>query len=322
VREQPLEDLLRSAFAVRRATFDDEVLFSAPSFKHYRSGELSTTGELRFTAISVTGSRCELECEHCRGTLLEPMISAVGPGALVEQGQRLLERGCRGVLVSGGCDGRGRVPLEPVLGELAELRRLGLAVAVHAGLVDGPSARALAEAGVDCVMLDLVGDRETARRVLHLDVGPEDFERSLSAVVEAGLPAVPHVVAGLCFGELRGEEAALRIAARHPVAGLVLVVLRPDPRTGMAEATPVPSEELGRLFASARLAVRDRPVTLGCARPVGRRARAIEAFALRAGFNGIAFPADETVRLAGTLGLRSRFAERCCAMPDLPSFDR
>jgi hypothetical protein len=195
---------------------------------------------------------------------------------------------------------------------------LGLEVAVHVGLADARLARGLAQVGVERVMMDLVGDEATALEVLHLEAGPERFERTLSALIEAGLAVVPHLIAGLRGGQMTGELEALEMAARYPVASLVVVVLRPEAGTPFATIRPPSPEAVAELLARSRLALPAAPLVLGCARPVGRHSRELERYALRAGVNGLAFPADETVALARELGLEPRFEQRCCAMERRP----
>jgi hypothetical protein len=244
------------------------------------------------------------------------MVAAESPAALRVAAERLHALGCRGLLVSGGCDATGRIPLAPFVPVLGELRsELGLALAVHVGPAGGAElAPALAAAGVDRVMLDLVGDAETAREALHLDAPPETFEKNLAALCGAGLAVAPHVVVGLRGGELQGELRAVEMAARHPVAELVLVVLRPEPGTPFERVAPPRPTAVAALMAEARLALPATPIQLGCARPLGPAGREIERHAVRAGLNGVAFPADSTVRLARSLGLEPVFAERCCAL--------
>lgn len=311
---------LSRALAVRRTNFEPTIRFSAPSFKRYRSAELAhgraETSGPRFAAVSVTGGACALGCEHCRGVLLRSMTRVESPAGLRATAERLRSSGCRGLLVSGGCDAAGSIPLAPFLPALGELRReLGLAIAVHVGPADGRElAPALAAAGVDRVMLDLVGDAATARDVLHLELTPDSFEENLAVLCDAGLAVAPHVVVGLHGGALRGELRAIEMAARHPLAEVVLVVLRPEPGTPFAGiAAPEPAAVAG-LMAEARLALPETPLLLGCARPLGPAGREIERLALRAGLNGVAFPDDATIRLARSLGLKPLFAEQCCAL--------
>jgi uncharacterized radical SAM superfamily protein len=198
---------------------------------------------------------------------------------------------------------------------VAKIRQeLRFRVALHPGLADETLARQLADCGVDRVMIDLVGDADTVRSVLHLDASPEDFEQSLAVLSENGLPVVPHIVAGLHRGQLRGEGRALEMIVRHRVAAAVIVVMRPEGQTPFADLSPPEPREVAELMVQARLKLPTTQLHLGCARPVGPISRQLEAAALRAGFNGIAFPADESVALARSLGLRVRFEEQCCAL--------
>ena len=104
------------------------------------------------------------------------------------------------------------------------------------------------------------------------------------------------------------------MAARYRIAALAMVVMRPEKGTPFQSLEGPNVDAVGFLMARTRLRLPSTPLVLGCARPVGRPARALEAYAVRAGFNGVAFPADETIELARRLGLRSTFAERCCAI--------
>ncbi len=243
------------------------------------------------------------------------MIAAEHPDELWKKAEDLAVRGCTGLLVSGGCDLDGRVPLAPFLSTIRRIHdSLRMRVVAHVGLVDANAAKELAQSGVDRVMLDLVGDRDTAREVIHLDAAPERFATSLQALIEAGLAAVPHVVVGLHFGQLRGEMAAIEMAARFPIKALVLVVVRPQPGSAMDRIKPPTPEKVARLMGLASLALPATPVMLGCARPVGIYARILERYALEAGLNGIAFPSDESVDLAQRMGFQTVFSEHCCSL--------
>ena len=264
--------------------------------------------------MSLTGRACALDCAHCGRRLLETMLPAPTPEALVALGRRLVGQGCRGVLISGGADARGRVPFHAHLEAMAWLKAQGLTVIVHTGLVDAASARDLARAGVDQALFDVIGDDETVRQVYGLPYAAADYERSLAALREAGLTVAPHVVAGLHFGQLRGELRALELVQRVGADVLVVVVIRPLPCSRMAGVRPPVAEDVGRLVAVARLLLPGTPLTLGCARPAGRAGVEMEALALRAGVNALAYPHPDTVRLAAALGLEAAFRESCCTL--------
>ncbi|MBI2962634.1 MAG: radical SAM protein [Deltaproteobacteria bacterium] len=273
----------------------------------------------RFTGVSLTGSKCALQCDHCKSSVLEGM-RAIPPGrSLFELARALAARGTRGLLVSGGMSVDGRVPhLEHLESIVRVKRELGQKVIVHTGLVDRDAARAMKEAGIDGAFIDVIGADRTIHEVYHLKKkSVADFESSLAALCEAGLTAVPHIVLGLHYGKMLGEENALEIVARYPVSALILVVLMPILSTPMRGALPPPAEEVGEFFARARLRLPSTPVYLGCARPGGAHKQKTDRFAVDMGLNGIAYPAEGVVAYARDRGLEPAFHEACCSIHDV-----
>lgn len=305
----------------RRRTFGDDIYFYAPGLKRYETSEFKPRDPQGFVAVSVTGSECSLGCDHCQGKLLESMLPAQGEGKLLDLCRRLAERGTRGVLISGGADPQGRVPLLKHAGELKRIKEeTPLSVVVHTGLVDREQARALGEAGIDGAMLDIIGSSETIRRVYHLEATVADYEESLALLTAHGVPTMPHIVLGLDHGKFVGEDFALDMVARYPISALVVVVLTPLPGTAMEGVSSPPEPEIGRFLERARLLLPRTPLLLGCARPAGEKKRVIDRLAIKAGVNGIAYPAQGTVRYARSRGLRPTFHETCCSLvpPQFP----
>jgi uncharacterized radical SAM superfamily protein len=300
----------RPACAVR------EVAFFAPAIKHYESSEFPfMSASCGFAAVSVTGADCRLRCDHCSGILLRSMEEARTPAGLLDLAGRSAARGGRGLLVSGGADGDGTVPLAPFTDAIAEIRaRHGARIVVHAGPVGRDLAAALARAGADRVMIDVVGSRETLRSVYHLDIDPSAIEESLSVLEGEGVPAAPHVVIGVDRGLIVGERAALEMVARHPPAALVLVVLTPLPGTPFEDVAPPPAAEAARLVVEARRLLPDTRILLGCARPGGAYRAEIDRMAFEAGIDGIAYPHEGAVRLARRAGLSPSFHRECCCL--------
>jgi len=301
---------------IRRASFPDRIRFHAPGLKRYETSEYAGQDAAEFVSISLTGTACSLGCDHCKMAVLRGMDDLSRfDGTLFELCARLAARGARGVLISGGSDAKGRVPLLEHVPDLVRARReLGLVVRVHPGLPDEATCAALAEVDVDGAMVDIIGHEDTIREVYHLDATPDDYEVALARLARHGVPAVPHIVLGLHFGRMLGEERALEIVARHPPRLLVLVVLMPLGGTPMAGVEPPPLAEIGAFFAAARAALPTTPVMLGCARPLGELKGKIDRLAVDAGLNGIAYPADGVVAYARERGLEPSFVNACCGV--------
>jgi len=291
-----------------------EIHFYAPGLKRYRTSEYAGQDPGRFVSVSVTGTACALQCDHCQSRVLEGMIPTNGKG-LFELAGELAARGTRGLLVSGGCDRRGRVPLLRHVPDLRRIRsELGLTIRVHPGLPDEETAAALGEVDLDGAMLDVIGAAETIREVYHLEVGVEEYEAVLARLARHGVPLVPHIILGLHYGRLLGEWRALEMIARHRPKFLVLVILMPLYGTAMAGVTPPSAEEIGGFFDLARTALPDTPIMLGCARPIGPTKAEIDRRAVDAGLNGIAYPAEGIVAYAESRGLVPRFHDACCGV--------
>lgn len=224
-------------------------------------------------------------------------------------------RGARGVLVSGGSDQDGRVPLLKHMDDLKRVREeLGLTIRVHPGLVSEEVAAGLAEVGIDGAMVDIIGAEETIRDVYHLDYGVAEYERTLKRLHRHGVPAIPHIILGLHFGKMLGEDRALELIAKYPPKILVLVIFMPLYGTPMADVKPPAPEEVGRFFQKARLALPDTPVMLGCARPYGDVKKEIDRLAVDAGLNGIAYPAEGIVEYARQKDMTPQFHDACCGV--------
>jgi len=292
------------------------IRFSTPTFKEYESTELQSCGQNSFPAFSITAGGCALMCDHCEAKILEPMIPAVKPDILDRQVRRMIaEEGLQGFLLSGGSNRRNEIRYERFYPVIEGLKRdfPGLRIAIHTALTDPLGAKAMEAAGVDIAMLDVIGAEETIREVYHLDRPVDDFEATLEAICATSMQVSPHIVIGLHYGRILGEERALDIIARHPTHALVLVVIMPfyaKPGTFVTPSTT----DVGRVFMAARERLPDRHVLLGCARPPGMHKRVTDAYAVMAGLDGIAFPADGAVAVADVIGRPFHQAHACCSV--------
>lgn len=303
------------AFAIRKQHFPDEIFFHAPGLRRYETLEFRPRRAGLFVPVSLTGGACALQCDHCAARVLEPMVPARPTGGLFETGRRLYDRGARGLLVSGGSDRDGKVPHVRFTDDMRRLKtELGMRIIVHSGLVDEPMAAALAEAGVDGVMLDVIGANETIRQVYHLDVTVEAYDRSLALLTRYGHTVLPHIVMGLHYGKFLGEQRALDMIRQYPVHALILVVLTPLVGTAMEGLAPPAVEDVAAFFGQARTAMPATKVMLGCARPLGALKQEIDRAAVDNGLNGIAYPAEGIVQYARERGLMPRFYDTCCSI--------
>lgn len=292
------------------------IRFSTPTFRAYSSCDLEGCGKNSFPAFSVTGGACALDCDHCQAKILEPMIPALRPEDLERKVRELLAtQDLQGFLLSGGSNRKNEIRYERYYPVIERLKRdhPRLRIAIHSALLDAPRARAMADAGVDTAMMDVIGARETIEQVYHLERQVADFEETLAALCATRMEVVPHIVIGLHYGRILGEPAALEIVSRHAVHSLVLVVVMPfyaKPGTFVTPGTA----DVGRIFLEARRKIPEKQIMLGCARPPGMHRRVTDAYAVMAGLDGIAFPADGAVAVAHAIGRPADQQHACCSM--------
>jgi uncharacterized radical SAM superfamily protein len=292
------------------------IRFSTPTFKEYESSELSGCSKNSFPAFSITAAACGLNCDHCQKKILEPMIPATRPEILDQKVRRMIEtEGLNGFLLSGGSNKRNEINYGRYLPVVERLKQdyPQLKVAIHSALLDEQRAKAMEAAGVDTVMMDVIGAQETINEVYNLDRAVDDFEATLAALCSTSMEVTPHIVIGLHYGHILGEANALDMVSRYPVTALVLVVIMPFYARPGTFITPDTSD-VGRIFGEARARLPEQQVLLGCARPPGMHKRVTDAYAIMAGLDGIAFPADGAVSVAHTIGRPFTQAHSCCSI--------
>jgi uncharacterized radical SAM superfamily protein len=293
--------------------FGRRIRFYAPGFVSYKSSSFRSSPEL-FPSVSVTGDACSLKCKHCQGKLLKTMIPAFTPAELVGVCRDLKDKGCLGLLISGGCLPDGSVPLNRFVGAMAHVKRdLGLKIVVHTGLIDGETARRLKEAGVDAALIDIIGSDETIQEVYQLNAMVKDYDDSLRALHEAGIPSVPHVLIGLHYGKIKGEFQALEMISKYNPAAVIAIALTSIRGTVMEDVNPPAPEDVVKIIIAARLMMPTTPIVLGCMRPKGRHRLETDKLAVRAGVNAIAFPTEAAINLAESMGLAVTFSPLCCS---------
>ena len=292
------------------------IRFSTPTFKEFSSEELSGCSKNSFPAFSITAGACALMCDHCEANILDPMIPATSPEMLEEKVRDLvLLQNLKGFLLSGGSNRRNEIAYEryyPVIEKL-KTEFPHLRIAIHSALLDEARAKRMETAGVDTAMMDVIGAQETIRDVYHLDRSVDDFEATLASLCSTSMEVVPHIVIGLHYGRTMGEANALDICARHGIHALVLVVVMPFFAKAGTFSAPA-TRDVGEIFLEARQRLANKQVLLGCARPPGMARRVIDSYAVMAGLDGIAFPADGMVALADVIGRPYHQEHACCSI--------
>jgi len=94
---------------------------------------------------------------------------------------------------------------------------------------------------------------------------------------------------------------------------LILIVFFPVKGTLMESVNPPSPEAVIEVLAQARFMIPKVPLVLGCARPKGRHRAIMDSLAVEAGVNAMAFPAEEAIEKAESMGLQISFSHLCCS---------
>ena len=311
----PLNELQSEAFRIRKAHFGDELTFSIPGTVSYHDNTLPYR-ESRFSAISVTGSHCDLRCGHCQGKLLESMIPAENPETLLQVIKQLRLDRAHGILLSGGADKHGEVPLGKFITAIKTIKEKDpkFKVIVHTGLIRRHIAEGLKDARVDQILLDIIGDDDTIHEVYHLNKRVEDYEETLWMLKEMGHRLAPHIIIGHHFGEIKGEWKALEMVTRVGVETIVLVIFKTLLPVGKNHFKIPRPDETSRISAIARILNSEIPIRMGCIRPAHPSKGEMEKGFILSGINTIAYPLQGTIEYAKEIGLKTKFIEMCCSL--------
>jgi len=307
-------NIASEAFEIRKKNFTDDILFYAPGLKKYEIPGFRQNNPNAFLSISLTGSGCALECDHCDKKILEPMIPLDNYQGLFAMCKNLVKQGMESVLISGGSMKNGQVPFLKHIDEIKRIKdELGLKVMMHTGLVDEKMAEGLKYTGIDGVALDIIGAQETIEEVYHMDCTVDDFDRSLELLTDYGLSIRPHIILGLHYGNFLGEYTALDMIAKYPAHALIVVIFMPLQGTKMQDVSPPETQDVEEFLIRSRIKMPDTKILLGCARPGGEYKKIVDKAAIEAGINGIAYPAEGIIEYAREIGLSPSFYENSCS---------
>jgi len=301
-KEEDLEEILSVSREMAYEKNDNSIIFYQKAFP----------------PISLTGLSCSLNCKHCNRYYLRHMIPAKSSEKLFRVCKALHEKGVPGVLLSGGSRENGTVPLDEFADVMAKIKKeTGLLFLAHTGPVNYETAKLLKEAGLDGVLIDVVGSQETIKKVFGIEIGSEDYIRTFKAVEKVGIPNVsPHICVGLHFGRLKGEAKALELISKTKVSTVVIVVLIPTEGTAMANVPPPSPKDVAKVVAIANLMFPRVPVSLGCVRPGKTYRSKIDEMAIKAGVGKLAIPTKSSIKIATHMGLKTRFYNQamCCCL--------
>ena len=252
--------------------------------------------------VSVTGTYCALRCKHCNTVALRHMVDASKPDHLWEIARRAKNDGMNSLLVSGGSNLKGEVPLWRHVGVLKKIREeLRLRINAHIGLMPRKKISDLGDA-VDVVSLDIPASNRVVKEIYGLGRSVQDY-LDLLKEISMHYRTVPHLTTLLYYGRSSGEYWVIDQLANIGVKKLIINVFMPLPGTPMEYVVPNIEEAVDIMRYAAEY---DWELVLGCMRP---RVRRLEFAAVELGFHGIVLPSRAIERMAGSIA-----KNYCCAL--------
>ncbi|MHA1914232.1 MAG: radical SAM protein [Promethearchaeota archaeon] len=275
----------------------------------------------RFPAISITGSNCALNCEHCNKKYLKGMKQLTDNKDLERFLMNLHKNNGIGALISGGSDLDGSVPLLNFLDTIKKVKEeTNLIINTHTGLLNEDTAKKLAEAGVDIISFDINMDEDVLSNIYHLDIELDEYKRAINLLTKYKLNIVPHVCVGLYYGKLHKEIESLKFIKDTLINPplIVVIVLIPPKNSKVRFETPQP-EAIAKAIALIRFIFPTTEISLGCMRPRGNIKIEVEKYALRAGITRIEIPSKSTLNWLKkqTPATQFKYYSACCAIPNV-----
>jgi len=274
----------------------------------------------RFPAISLTGSECALECEHCNKRYLKGMKELVDNRNLEQFLKLLSKNNGVGALISGGSRHDGSVPILNFLDTIKKVKKeTNLIINTHTGLLDHETAKKLADANVDIVSFDVNMDEEVVRNIYHLDIELREYSRAIDLLKKYKLNIVPHICVGLHYGKLNKELDSIKFIKETEInpSLIVVIVLIPPKNSKIKFDIPKP-EDIAKIIALLRFIFPKTEISLGCMRPRGNIKSEIEKYAIKAGITRIEIPSKNTLQWLknNNSEIQFKFFSACCAIPE------
>lgn len=274
----------------------------------------------KFPAISITGSECALHCEHCN----EKYLKGMKPILTNKDLEYFLMEHSRnegiGVLISGGCEPDGSVPLVNYLDTIKKVKnKTNLIINTHTGLLNKETAQKLAEANVDIVSFDINLDEEIIKNIYHLDKGVSDYKQAIELLKKNNLNIVPHICVGLYYGKVHKELESIKFIKETEInPALIVIIALIPPKNSKVKFERLKPFDIAKVIALIRFMFPYTEISLGCMRPRRDIKIDVEKYALKAGINRIELPSRDTLKWLKSInpGIKFQFFSACCAIPN------
>jgi uncharacterized radical SAM superfamily protein len=264
------------------------------------------------SSISLTGSYCSLNCNHCNGHYLKSMSKIKDMNSLINQGNNSF-------LISGGLMKDGKIPFRLFEDKLYTLKKLyGIKYNFHTGYIDTEDIPCLIKLA-DVISYDLIGDKDTM-----IDVyGHDFFDKNWDIFIELlknGLNVKPHVTIGLNKGQISHEYKVVeRLSFLESINDnlknideLIFLVFIPTKGTKYCNENPPTVDEVKAFLVYVNQKFPYKILTLGCMHPKGSYRVNLQEKLLGI-VDKIVQPVNSVVKMAKDHNFNIKYSYECCA---------
>jgi len=265
----------------------------------------------KFPAVTITGYSCSLMCDFCRGKYLKGMTPVRKPRELYDLANRVWERGGRGLLVSGGFDKYGKLPIRPYLSVIRDIKKdFDLIISIHPGFLEREVIVKLKECKVDIIDYSFAFN-PLLLKYMRLNLKPEDVVKHFREWLRVGFEhVVPHILLGLRGYISRWDYEALRALLQFNPHLIVLLVFIPTKGTPLESLRPPLVKDILDYVNYANKTLQCSEISLGCMRPVEYKDSLDELLISSKLVNRVANPHKRLIEKYGLLKV-----ETCCSVP-------
>ena len=265
----------------------------------------------KFPSISITGSRCWLNCSYCMGYYLRSMDHVLSPKELYDLARYYWKNGAIGMLISGGFTRDGRLPIEPYLPVIKDIKNdFNLIINLHIGIVDRKLASNIRYSKIDIVDYEFILNNRVIKDIKHLDKDVDDYIKGYEALINYGPDyIVPHIPLGLKYGTIDREYMAIDILSDYDPYLTVFLIFTPTKNTPMSHVKPPKTNDILDVIYYGRRRLNGE-IALGCMRPWALRYVIDEILIKNRVINRIVNPPRKLINKYDL-----RVIEACCSVP-------
>ena len=293
-------------------SFRFDILNEPKTLKIYTPGKT-------FPSISVTGTHCDLSCQHCDRKYLTNMLQAETEEKFKTALNYCIDHNSVGALISGGCTSYGKVPIDKYKEIIQDFKKKNknFYLNSHVGLITYSEARSLKESGIDTVSFDLNLDPKVIQDIFNLDFKIEDYMKSYDALLEAGLRVIPHILIGARFGKIARELDAIKVLNQNQPELLVFIGMIPPRKNGKMDPNfkLISPESIAKFILISKIFLPSTVLSLGCMRPKGNFSFDLERWSILSGASHIVMPSTKTIKWLKQENFEIEYYNACCVIP-------